>query len=148
MVAGVGLPFSFHHFVRTYPALRFPKERSGCFRICSFVFLTAAVLGRCLHPLRGGTVRAPTSSARRSHIRERMHKYQLSTDKKIAAAKATAFFCVRAIKKIFLPFCLRDLNLTGYSVSSSSVTSNPPINITFMRSFDSTTMHSIICLTT
>ena len=56
--------------------------------------------------------------------------------------------CARAIKKIFLPFCLRDLNLTGYSVSSSSVTSNPPINITFMRSFDSTTMHSIICLTT
>ena len=58
------------------------------------------------------------------------------------------FVCARAIKKIFLPFCLRDLNLTGYSVSSSSVTSNPPINITFMRSFDSTTMHSIICLTT
>ena len=30
------------------------------------------------------------------------------------------FFCVRAIKKIFLPFCLRDLNLTDYSSVSVS----------------------------
>ena len=61
-----------------------------------------------------------------------------------------ASFCQRAIKKIFSRFCVRDLNPCGYSAQSIlnlSVVSNPPINITLISSLDSTTTHSIICLT-
>ena len=70
--------------------------------------------------------------------------------KKKVARCATFFFCQRAIKKIFSRFCVRDLNPCGHSAQSIlnlSVVSNPPTNTTLISSLDSTTTHSIICLT-
>ena len=63
---------------RTKPSLRFPKKSSGCCRILSLIFSTAAVLARYLHPPPAAVPREPQRATLVVLITRR-HRYNLST---------------------------------------------------------------------